>query len=64
MNRNLYNHFFWFNEYTNLWYAIPRDHHIDFFSLNNKEHVISSKDINVLIELIGNPTILKQLQEN
>lgn len=52
----MYNTFFWQNEYEdNLWYAIPRDRHLDFFGKGDKTGVISSKDINTLIELVSKP---------
>jgi hypothetical protein len=62
MERNLYNHIFWYNEYTELWYAIPRDHQMDFFGLNNQAVAISGKDITVLVELIRKPHLLEKLQ--
>jgi hypothetical protein len=63
MERNLYNHVLWFNEYTQLWYAIPRDHQLEFFGLKRHDVAISSKNINVLIELLSKPEQLKKLQK-
>ena len=34
---NLYNYIFWYNEYEALWYAVPRDSQILFFSGRKKE---------------------------
>jgi hypothetical protein len=62
MERNLYNHVFWYNEFTQLWYAIPRDHQVDFFGLGKQDLALSSKDINVLVELLQKPALLKKLQ--
>lgn len=28
----LYNYLFWYNEYQELWYAIPHEKYVDFFS--------------------------------
>jgi hypothetical protein len=62
MERNLYNHVFWYNEYEELWYAIPRDHQIEFFGKGGKHLALSSKNINVLVELVSKPELLKKLE--
>jgi hypothetical protein len=64
MERNLYNHVFWFNEYTNLWYAIPRDHYLDFFGGTDQSVALSSKKVETLVELLQKPHLLKKLQTN
>jgi hypothetical protein len=60
MNNKLYNYVFWFNTYTDLWHAIPREQYIDFFSGEGKPtDTIKSKDINTLIFIINNPKSIK-----
>ena len=56
----LYNYIFWFNEYEELWYAIPRDQQITFFGVDKKQAkgVYKSKNINTLITVVGNPSVV------
>jgi hypothetical protein len=49
----LYNYIFWFNEHTELWYAIDRNDQLKFFNGNREEVLYTSAyDINTLIEVI------------
>lgn len=54
---NLYNYVFWCNSYTNLWYAIPRDKQVIFFSgevnQNKIAGVFSNKNIIKLIDKLN-----------
>ena len=49
---NLYDYVLHYNIYNGLWSAIPRDKYNAYWSEKKVEGVISSKDINTLIELI------------
>jgi hypothetical protein len=51
----LYNYIFWYNEHTELWYAIDRDDQLKFFN-GNREEVLytAAHNINTLIEVIKN----------
>jgi hypothetical protein len=47
---NLYNYFFWYNPYENIWYAIDRRTQIDFFSQKRKNAIYhKSESIESLI---------------
>jgi len=51
----LYNYIFWFNTFERVWYGIPRDKQLIFFSKNRKiEGVFKDEDINNLINIIKN----------
>jgi hypothetical protein len=49
---SLYNWVFHYNEYTDLWNAIPRDYYSDYWNNSNCEHILSSSSIETLKELI------------
>lgn len=51
MNK-LYNYVLWYNEFENLWYAIPRDEQLSFFNGNKKntKNVFSNSDLNLLLK--------------
>lgn len=51
-NELVYNYVFHFNPMTSLWYAIPRDNYLEYWSNSNDKKFIKSKDIKTLIELI------------
>ena len=49
----LYDYIFWYNHYEDVWYAIPRDHQLDFFNGNrDKSKYIKSKQHSTLVEII------------
>jgi hypothetical protein len=48
----LYNWIFHFNAYTGLWNAIPRDYYKEYWNDSSCQHVISSKSIDTLQEII------------
>ena len=52
---NLYNYVFWFNPYTNTWYAIETKDYNAFMSgyLVDKEEVLKSSKVETLIEVIA-----------
>lgn len=49
---NLYGWVFHYNIYTHKWRAAKREFYNDIFSENGSKNVISSGDINTLIEII------------
>jgi hypothetical protein len=49
----MYNYIFHFNEFTNLWNAIPRDLYNQYWDNNKIDGVLSSSRIEVLIDLIS-----------
>lgn len=57
----LYNYIFWYNEYNQTWYAIPREEQQIFFGvdINQAKGVIKSKNINTLIKVVEKPSILE-----
>jgi hypothetical protein len=53
---NLFDYLFHYNPYANLWNAIPRDRYLEYWSdtaRSKKYGVLSSKDINTLIDMIS-----------
>jgi len=50
---DLHNYVFHYNQYTNLWNAIPRDLYNQYWSNRKLKQVLSSKDLDTLIELIN-----------
>ena len=60
---NLYDYAFWYNNYEELWYAIPRSTWTEFFSgvklKDEFEDVMSSRNINDLIGAINNPELIE-----
>lgn len=51
---NLYSYVFHYNPYTKLWSAIPTVKYTEYFSGNSTvQEVISSKELETLISLIG-----------
>lgn len=50
---NLHDWVFHHNQYTNLWYAIPRESYNQYWSDNNLKEVLKSKSIDSLISLIN-----------
>jgi hypothetical protein len=55
-NHNNYNYIFWNNTYENVWYAIPTNQHMNFFSGNRKKAigVLSAPKIETLLTKIKN----------
>jgi hypothetical protein len=49
---NLYNYVFHFNPFDDIWYAIPRDLYMDYWSNKNLHDILKAKEINVLVEMI------------
>ena len=53
----IYNYVFWYNHYTDLWYAISKDQYTNFFNgYREYERVLKSNKIETLIYLIEHPT--------
>jgi hypothetical protein len=50
---DLHNYVFHYNQYTNLWNAIPRDLYNQYWSNRKLKQVLSSKDLDTLLELIN-----------
>lgn len=50
---NLYNYVFHFNPFDDIWYAVPRELYIHYWSNKEIHGVLKSKDIMVLVEMIG-----------
>jgi hypothetical protein len=49
---NLYDWIFRFNPYDNKWYATKRENYNELFSNNKSGDVLSSSEINTLVEII------------
>jgi hypothetical protein len=49
----IYDYVFHFNSHTQLWYAIPRDKYLQYWSEKDVEGVMKSKDMSVLVSLIS-----------
>lgn len=49
---NLYNWVFHFNEYTNLWAAIPRDLYNDYWSNKDVKGILKSSNMETLTAII------------
>jgi hypothetical protein len=56
---DLHNYVFHYNQYTNLWNAIPRDLYNQYWSNRKLKQVLSSKDLDTLLELINRISIDK-----
>jgi|688.fasta_scaffold00112_105 hypothetical protein len=56
MNNSIHDYVFHFNEYTKLWYAIPRNVYKEYWDNQDTKGVLKSKEISVLIELINKGT--------
>lgn len=50
--QELYNYVFHYNEYTELWNAIPRELYNNYWDNLDIDGVLKSKEIHVLIDLI------------
>lgn len=50
---NLYNYVFHFNTFDDIWYAIPRDLYMEYWSNRNIHGILKAKNINVLVEMIN-----------
>lgn len=50
---NLYNYVFHFNPFDDIWYAIPRDLYMEYWSNKNLHGILKAKEINVLVEMIN-----------
>ena len=48
----LYDYILHYNPYQELWFAIPRDKYLEYWSSQEVDGVMSAKDVNVLIEVI------------
>ena len=58
----LYGFVFWYNPYNNLWYAIDRDTQLEFFNGKRDKSVhYKSKEINTLIQIVGNKVLLEKV---
>jgi hypothetical protein len=57
----IYNYIFWHNTYEGIWYAIPRNEQQIFFGVdkNKAKGVQKSKNINTLIAIVADPSIVK-----
>jgi hypothetical protein len=55
----LHNYVFHYNQYTNLWNAIPRDLYNQYWSNRKLKQVLSSKNLDTLLELINRISIDK-----
>lgn len=53
----LYNYVIHYNPYQELWFAIPRDKYLEYWSSQNVEGVLSAKDVSVLIDVISKKII-------
>ena len=53
----LYNYVIHYNPYEELWFAIPRDKYLEYWSSQNVEGVLSAKDVSVLIDVISKKII-------
>jgi hypothetical protein len=53
MDPKLYDYIFFANPYEDLWYAIPKSEYMLWSNGQSSKGVLKSKDINVLVELIG-----------
>lgn len=51
-NNKLHDYVFHYNEYTELWNAIPRELYNEYWSDNKLDGVMKSKDFAVLAEMI------------
>lgn len=49
----IYDYVFHYNPHTELWHAIPRDRYTDYWNKRDIDGVLKSKEISVLVELIG-----------
>jgi hypothetical protein len=49
----LYNYVLHYNPYQELWFAIPREKYLEYWSEQNVPGVLSAKDVNVLVEVIS-----------
>jgi hypothetical protein len=56
---DLHNYVFHYNQYTNLWNAIPRDSYNQYWSNIKQKEVLSSKNLDTLLELINRISIDK-----
>jgi hypothetical protein len=56
---DLHNYVFHYNQYTNLWNAIPRDLYNQYWSNRKLKQVLSSKNLDTLLELINRISIDK-----
>lgn len=56
---------FYFNPFTENWYAIPRDHYLEFFQNSKTPHALKSSSINTLLEILhkvkGDSSLVKSL---
>jgi len=52
-NEELYEYVFHFNPYNELWSAIPRDLHQQYFNNNEVDGILKSKELTTLFSLIG-----------
>lgn len=58
---NLYSYVFWYNSYTETWYAIPTSKYSEFFAGNKEtQGVMSSDKIETLISVINNPNLVTE----
>lgn len=49
---NLYNYVFHFNPFDDIWYAIPRELYMEYWSNKNLHGILKAKEIHVLVEMI------------
>jgi hypothetical protein len=62
---NIYEYVFWYNHFTELWYAIPREESAAFFNDNNSSpNTIKSTKIETLIELLNKPQLAKAVLQS
>jgi len=49
---SLYNYVFHYNPFDAIWYAIPRDLYLEYWSNKHLHGILKAKDVNVLVEMI------------
>lgn len=61
----LNNWVFHFNPFTDTWYAIPRDHYLEFWSNPTSDNVLRSSNINTLLDILhkvkGDTSLVKSV---
>lgn len=50
---DIYDYVFHFNPHTELWYAIPRDSYLEYWSNRETKGVLKSRDVNALAQLVS-----------
>ena len=59
----LYDYIFWFNHYEGIWYAVHRDHQLDFFNGHrDKIDYLKSSKHSTLVEIICKDKLRESLK--